>query len=64
LDELIGEDNTVRVIDAFIDALDLRERDFGKAQSEYHAGISTLGDTAAKLTPWIRHGLIYTVEKP
>lgn len=34
LDELIGEDNPVRVIDAFVDHLDLRALGFAKAQSE------------------------------
>ena len=34
LDELISEDNPVRVIDAFIDALDLQTLGFAKVQSE------------------------------
>jgi transposase len=34
LDELIGADNPVRVIDAFVDHLDLRALGFGKAQSQ------------------------------
>lgn len=34
LDELIGADNPVRVVDAFVDHLDLRVLGFAKAQSE------------------------------
>lgn len=33
LDELIREDNPVRVIDAFVDTLDLKELGFGKAET-------------------------------
>jgi len=34
LDELISEDNPVRVIDAFVDALDLLALGFGKVESQ------------------------------
>ena len=59
LDDLVGADNPVRVVDAFVGALDLRELGFARAAPASTAGraparsaASGAGSTSTCSTPW------------
>ncbi len=48
LDDYIAEDNSIRVVDAFVGKLDLKQRGFDRAEPSGPAGLSA-GDPAEDL---------------